>query len=219
MLKNVRVWFTKDKEARYISHLDLNRTMLRAISHSKIPVWHTEGFNPHPFITFALPLSLGFRGVKETMDMKLMEDMDYDEILDRLNSSLPLGIRVYKITKPVMKPAKISYALFNIKLTSDQVKTDTLFEMTENLFAMDEIMVEKKSKKGIKEVDLKENFCKYTVAKNGSFVDIDIILPAGSTNNVNPSLIVKALEDLNGVEVFPDITRVDIYNEEVEPFE
>ena len=75
-LKNVRIWFKKDYECRYISHLDLNRCMLRALHKSKIPIWHTEGFNPHPFATFPLPLSLGFRGINECMDVKL-EDDDY----------------------------------------------------------------------------------------------------------------------------------------------
>ncbi|MBQ2357606.1 MAG: DUF2344 domain-containing protein, partial [Ruminococcus sp.] len=45
-MKNVRIWFKKDFECRYISHLDLNRTMLRALHKSRIPIWHTEGFNP-----------------------------------------------------------------------------------------------------------------------------------------------------------------------------
>lgn len=217
-MKSVRVWFTKDDEAKYISHLDLNRTMLRAVQHAKIPVWHTEGFNPHPFITFALPLSLGFRGVKETMDMKLIEDMDYGEIIDRLNNSLPNSLRVYKITEPEQKPGRISYALFNIKLTSDERDVHSLLQLTEKLFSMDEIKVEKKSKKGVKEVNLKENFCKYTIAEKNNAVDIEILLPAGSTNNVNPNLIVKALSDFGSIELFADITRLDIYNEEFKAF-
>ena len=68
VLKPVRIWFTKDNECKYISHLDLNRVVMRALHKSKLNIWHTEGFNPHPFVTFALPLSLGFKGVKETMD-------------------------------------------------------------------------------------------------------------------------------------------------------
>lgn len=218
-MKSVRVWFTKDNQARYISHLDLNRVMMRAISRSKIAVWHTEGFNPHPFITFALPLSLGFRGLKETMDMKLLdENYNKEEIIGALNDSLPSSIRVYDITETQMKPAKISYALFELKLTSNGADVNTLYTYTQALFAMDEIMVEKKSKKGIKEVDLKEHFCKFTIINNGEGVLIDIILPAGSTTNVNPNLIVKALEKLNEIEVYADITRKDIYNNQVEPF-
>ena len=47
--------------------------MLRAVHKAKIPLWYTEGYNPHAFVTFALPLSLGFRGNRESMDMKIDE--------------------------------------------------------------------------------------------------------------------------------------------------
>ena len=73
-MRNVRVWFKKEGTAKYISHLDLNRNMLRIIHMAKLPIWYTEGFNPHPFITFALPLSLGFSGLRESMDFKLLDD-------------------------------------------------------------------------------------------------------------------------------------------------
>ena len=106
VLKPVRIWFTKDNECKYISHLDLNRVVMRALHKSKLNIWHTEGFNPHPFVTFALPLSLGFKGVKETMDIKLLDD-DYnkEEIISALNNCLPSGIKVYDVTEPVMKNA------------------------------------------------------------------------------------------------------------------
>ena len=106
-MKSVRVWYKKDGAARYISHLDVNRVMTRALQHSKLPIWHTEGFNPHPFITFALPLSLGFRGVKESMDMRLLEEVPERELISKLNQGLPQGIEVYKVTEPVMSRVKL----------------------------------------------------------------------------------------------------------------
>ena len=106
-MRNVRIWFKKDYECRYISHLDLNRCMLRALNKSKIPVWHTEGFNPHPFATFPLPLSLVFIGVNECMDVKI-EDDNYSikEIIPSLNSCLPRGIQVFDVTEVIMKAGK-----------------------------------------------------------------------------------------------------------------
>ena len=59
-MKNVRVFFEKHGPCKYISHLDTNRVMLRAIGKSRLDIWYTEGFNRHAYITFALPLSLGF---------------------------------------------------------------------------------------------------------------------------------------------------------------
>ena len=60
MMIDKRIRFTKTGEAKYISHLDLYRFMLRALKRAKLPVWHTEGFNPHVYVTFALPLSLKY---------------------------------------------------------------------------------------------------------------------------------------------------------------
>lgn len=218
-MRNVRAWFKKVGTAKYISHLDLNRNMLRIIHMAKLPIWYTEGFNPHPFITFALPLSLGFSGLRESMDFKLLDDgMDLNEVKDRLNKCLPGGITVYDVTEQVMKPARITYALFNLKLSSDAVNTDELYEKVCELFAMDEIMMDKKSKAGIKEVDLKENICKFEIKNSGDYVNIDVILPAGSTTNVNPKLIVDALQKFFNIEADFEITRVDIYNENVESF-
>ena len=88
-MKNVRIWFKKDFECRYISHLDLNRCMLRALHKSKIPIWHTEGFNPHIYLTFALPLSLGYESEFETMDFRLTKDMDFEEVLEKLDVKSP----------------------------------------------------------------------------------------------------------------------------------
>ena len=67
----VRIFFSKSGRARYISHLDLNRTMTRAVRRAGLPIWYTEGFSRHPYLTFAAPLSLGFEGERETMDLRL----------------------------------------------------------------------------------------------------------------------------------------------------
>lgn len=217
-LKSVRVWFKKKGSARYISHLDLNRVMTRAIQHSRIPVWHTEGFNPHPFITFALPLSLGFCGEKETMDFKLLEDVSENEIIKRLNTCLPNGIEVYKVTEPVMKAGKIAFAKFEIKFESEDVTSEKLFELTRSLFAKEKIEVEKRSKKGMKLIDIKPELSTYTLEKMDSYVKLEMILPAGSVNNVNPQLFFTALEKENNIEVYTDITRLDTYNEEMKSF-
>ena len=58
----IRIFFEKVGVARYISHLDLMRNFERAMRRADIPFWYTEGFNPRPFLTFALPLSLGVAG-------------------------------------------------------------------------------------------------------------------------------------------------------------
>lgn len=218
-MKSVRVWFKKQDECIYISHLDLNRCMLRALHKSRLPIWHTEGFNPHPFATFALPLSLGFVGENESMDIRLLDDdYPFEKIITDLNACLPNGIQVFKVTEPVMKPGKIAYADFKMLLSCDTISSDKLLEICNELFNMDEILIDKKGKKGIKQVDLKPSFVKYTLERQIGGIELNITLPAGSTNNVNPSLILDALKKYYDLDVNADTTRLNVFNENFEEF-
>ena len=218
-MKNVRIWFKKDFECRYISHLDLNRTMLRALHKSKIPIWHTEGFNPHPFATFPLPLSLGFRGVNECMDVRL-EDDDYsfEEISKKLNACLPRGIRVFNVTEAVMKAGKVAFASFTIHLSLDNKPSGLICQQLNDLLEQDSILMEKKSKKGMKTVDIKPGIKSYSVTEKFDSACLKIVLSAGSSDNVNPNLIISALEQKTGAEYNVDVTRNDLYNSDMEPF-
>ena len=91
-LKTVRVWFEKKGyPPRYISHLDLNRCMSRAFHKTKLPLWYTQGFHPHVFLTITMPLSLGMIGLRESMDIRLTEEMAGEEIIRRLNTALASG--------------------------------------------------------------------------------------------------------------------------------
>lgn len=188
--------------------------MLRALHKSKIPLWHTEGFNPHPFVTFPLPLSLGFEGVKECMDIRLLdEEFDLSKIPNLLNMCLPTGIRVYNVTLPQMKPADIKFASFIIKLSSDNINSDNLLKITDELFKNEEILIEKKSKKGMKEINLKDSFVKYSFLRQIGGIELNLTLPAGSSNNVNPNLLLNAYKKYYDIDVNAQITRKDIYNE------
>lgn len=218
-MKSVRIWFKKDYECRYISHLDLNRCMLRALHKSKLPVWHTEGFNPHPFATFPLPLSLGFRGVNECMDVKLEDDnYSFEEIIKKLNECLPRGIQVFDVTEPVMKAGKIAFAEFSIKLNCQNANTTVIAEILTKFLALDKIEIEKRSKKGLKTVDIKQSIKSNKIEEKFDFVLLNVILSAGSSDNVNPNLLVMAFEDYTKLSVDADITRVDLYNSDMELF-
>lgn len=218
-MKSVRIWFKKDFECRYISHLDLNRCMLRALHKSKIPIWHTEGFNPHPFATFPLPLSLGFRGINECMDVKLEDDnYSFEEIISKLNACLPRGIQVFDVTEPVMKAGKITFAEFSIKLNCDKTNTTVLAEKLSRFLELDKIEIEKRSKKGLKTVDIKQGIKSYKIEEKFDFVLLNVLLSAGSSDNVNPNLLVSAFENYSALTVDADITRIDLYNSEMELF-
>lgn len=193
-MKSVRIWFKKDFECRYISHLDLNRCMLRALHKSKILSGIQKDLT-HPFATFPLPLSLGFRGVNECMDVKLEdESFPFEEIISRLNGCLPRGLRVFDVTEPVMKAGKITFASFTIKISCDGENSRTVCEQLKELLTSESIEIEKKSKRH-KTVDIKQGIKSFEVTEKFDFAELDVVLSAGSSDNVNPNLLISAFEN------------------------
>ena len=112
----MRIVFTKEANARFISHLDLVRCFTRIFSRADIPVSHTQGFNPHPYLTFALPLSLGQSSDCEFMDIRIEGDMTDGEVMDRLNAVLPEGVKILSAAAPVHDAKEIEKAQYFVKL-------------------------------------------------------------------------------------------------------
>jgi radical SAM-linked protein len=204
-LIRVRATFEKKGRAKYISHLDLNRCMLRTFRRSRLPIWYTEGFNPHPYYSFALALSLGFESSCEIMDFNLNEDVPFDEVRDRLNAVMPEGMRVVKVAEQVQKITAIAKAEYAFSLVSDDA--DGLFEAVQDLLAQPEILIEKKTKKGIKTVDIKPDMEVLSCEKNGKSVDISMYLPAGTQTNYNPTLFMEALKLTTEIPFEPENIR------------
>lgn len=217
MRKDVRVWFSKTGTARYISHLDLSRCMSRAFHKAKLPLWYTEGFNPHVFLTFAAPLSLGFESKKEAMDIRLIEDMPYPELIEKLNAGLPHDIRVWAVTEPVMKANDIANAEYIMRLETDD--TEKALSDMQYVLSQPEILVEKHAKKGNKIVDIKPNFCDMQFeAQEGELV-MTVRLPAGNQGGINPMLFVDAAEKLLETELLVRVERTKLFDENFREFQ
>lgn len=192
----VRATFEKSGRAKYISHLDLNRCMLRIFRRSKLPVWYTEGFNPHPYYSFALALSLGFESDCEIMDFNITDDdMPLDEIRDRLNEVMPEGMRIISVAEQVKKITAIAKAEYTFSLCSGE--PGKLYDDVMKLLSQPEILIEKKTKKGIKTVDLKPDMEIIETVETGASVDMRMRLPAGTQTNYNPNLFVEALKNVS----------------------
>jgi len=186
-VRPVRVFYNKTGKLKYISHLDINRVMLRMVRRAHIDVWFTEGFNRHPYINFALPLSLGFESESEAVDMRINDDMSDDEIMQRLSAVAPDGMKITAVKEPVKKFSEIAYADFTVKINrecSNELKS---------FLAQPEILVDKTTKKGgTRQIDLKQKIKKYSVESAEGNTILNITLPAGSQDNINPNLILNA---------------------------
>ncbi len=213
MQNDVRIFFTKTGMAKYISHLDLMRCMTRAVKRAQLPLWFTEGFNPHLFMTFARPLSLGVESLCESVDVRLIDEMTFKEIKARLNAVLPPDITVVGVSKPVHKPSEIAFADYEIRLTSEDAPL--LQAYIEQNFAAETLIVLKKAKQGRrkieKEIDVKPNLFNFKTEVRQDSVWLTLRLTAGDQNNINPALMLSALT--NG---FPqEIQNTDILKKRV----
>ncbi len=215
-LKKIRVRFKKTGYCKYISHLDLVRCMSRAVKKADLPMWYTKGFNPHPYMSFPLPLPLGFEGQNEILDIKLDDKMENDMILSLLNENLPEGIRITKVSSPKDPVRDIKYALYQMKFSEDGKTSDDLRNKLNNLFSQKKILVTKTTKSCEKEIDLLDHFETFLISKDELFAKLSIFLEVGSENNINPLLFVGALKKYYKIDPFYKITRVDIFNENME---
>lgn len=213
-MKTVRIWFSKTGRATYISHLDLNRVMIRAVRRAHIPLWYTEGFNRHPYVTFAAPLSLGYAGLRETMDLRLEEELPMEKLVRRLNACMPEGLRVLEAAEAVHKVGDIAAARYRMNLSCPR-------ETVEAFWQQDAIEVDKRTKKKTyKTIDLKPILEKAeaVISAEGDQTVVELLLPCGSTLSINPSLVMEALERFTGREIEGTVCRLDVYDGEGRPF-
>ena len=195
-MKSVRLFYTKGGRMRFISHLDMTRFMTRLIRKAGLPVWYTEGFNPHLYMTFALPLSLGFESEYEVVDIKLTDDdFAMDKICDALNAVCPPYIHFFAAAEPVQKAGAVAAAEFKITFDDGGEIADSL----EAFLKSDSITVSKKTKKGdIKEIEVADKIKSFSVSAENENTVLNITLPAGSTENLNPELLFTAFFEQSG---------------------
>lgn len=197
---------------KFVSHLDMNRLMTRIIRKAGIPVWYTEGFNCHIYINYAVPLSLGFEGAYEIMDIRLTDDSyPLDEILKRLNAVTVDGIEFWKAAEPVLRTKDIAYAEY--ELTFDE---NGFFEDLMKFLSKDSIICLKKDKKGrMKELDIIPKIKK----KEFDEKLIHLTLTAGNEGNLNPGLILNTFfEQTEREPVFYAVKRLMLFDGEGKEF-
>ncbi|MBQ2846770.1 MAG: DUF2344 domain-containing protein [Clostridia bacterium] len=220
-MKSVRLWFKKDGLAVYISHLDMNRCMTRAVRRADIPLWYTEGFNPHPYMTFLMPLPLGQAGMREPLDIRIEGEMTFAEIKNRLNSVMPEGIEIVDVAKPENKPNEIAAAEYEIDVWFENADVAESFASgAEKIIAGGVLNAEKRSKKGIKTVNLCELVRTFEISSEENKVYIKTVLAAGNTVNLNAELLLNSLlSEFSAEDRDRNIVRTKLLCEDLGIFE
>lgn len=207
----IRATFSKTDRAKYISHLDLNRTMQRAFKRAKIPVWYTEGFNPHAYIMFPLALSLGVDSKCEIMDFSITEEMSFDEIKAKLNAVLPEGLKIMNVALEGKKHTEIAFSEYIVSISSN-VSAENISKKFKEFLSLEKIEIEKKTKKkGINLIDIKPFINVTQMITENNLFNFTLRLPAGTQTNINPSLVIDAFIAYSNLEIeMEHIERIKI---------
>ncbi|SBW05497.1 Radical SAM-linked protein [uncultured Eubacteriales bacterium] len=218
-----RLRFSKLGRARYISHLDLMGTFQRAFLRAGIDIKHTEGFNPHAFVSIPLPLSVGFGSECEVLDFQLVREIQLEEVPGRINAALPEGIVVQKCYE-AERPAKaLTYVNYIITLEYESGTPVGTAAAIQELFTRESLVVSKRSKKaksGQVEVDLIPLIAKYTVEGRRDSVTVDAVLRAQNPG-LNPELMVSAIRSQCPAAApdFVSYYRKDVLDADFQPWE
>ena len=203
---DVRIRLSKRGRIKFVSHLDMFRLMQRAVRRADIPLWYTEGFNPHPYVSYLLALPLGVEGLSEPVDLRLMEKMPAEEVRARLNAVLPEGLRVESVAAPFHKPAEIAFGRYEVFLDKADISEEELTGALE----CGELTCEKSGKSGhkkiMKTVNVSEHIKRYALEDAGEQIRLEVVLPAGSTFNLNPLQLMEAVSARLGRRVYPPLT-------------
>ena len=150
-----RLLFEKTGNAVWISHLDLMRLFQRAFKRSELPLTHTQGFNPRPSVSIALPLSVGVESYCELLDFDLDgEKVDSATIMERLNGSLVEGVKVRSVYEDGAKLKHLALLDVEVELEYDAGVPENAVELIQALFSREMLVLEKRGKNGTQQQDI-----------------------------------------------------------------
>ena len=136
-----RLLFEKTGNAVYISHLDLMRLFQRAFKRGGLNLKHTQGFSPRAMVSIALPLSVGVESRCEILDYELVDqDVTFEEVRDRLNASLPAGVKVLDAYDSPRKPKDLTHLDIAIGLEYDNGVPEGTVDAIRELFGRDSVI-------------------------------------------------------------------------------
>jgi len=208
--KDIRIRFKKTGPMRFISHLDLNRTMARAFRRAGLPIAYSEGFNPRPKLVFGLNLSIGAESECEVLDTQITEEMEYEDIMKALNDTLPAGLEVYYVKRPVMPLKTIGTCDYEITIPCPS----DISERANEVFTPP-VMILKQTKSSEAVTDISENIKHINASYADGILTINARLTSGNNDYLNPEYVVKVIAekvDINVLSADYRIMRKEIYN-------
>lgn len=215
----VRIKFSKEGPVKFIGHLDVMRYFQKAIRRADIDIAYSAGFSPHQIMSFASPLSVGHESSGEYFDVELNSLSSVEDIKERLNSVMVEG---FKILDAAILDEKEGNAMASVAACDYLVAFGDKVPLPEDwkdrlhtFYQQVTIPVRKKTKKGEKELDLKEGIYKMEIRDDNVY----LLLDAGSGSNIKPGFVLETFFGTLGIELpaFPfRVRRLDTYKKDEE---
>lgn len=193
-MSNYIIKYAKDERVRYISHLDFMRTFYRTARRCGLKMAYTSGFNPHPIMTVAMPLSVGVTSETEYMKIGFLEEYGEEEIKERLNQAFPKGLTVISVKKAEGKEKEFSKIDRVIYKTEIECNDTSLFD-DEQFLKNKELLVMKKTKSGEKEADIRPYiYSLESVKESTEKMTVTMCIAAGNDYNLKVETVLLAME-------------------------
>ncbi|MCL2151590.1 MAG: TIGR03936 family radical SAM-associated protein [Oscillospiraceae bacterium] len=216
-MSKIRLLYSKTGKAKFISHLDFMATMRRALLRAGIELKYSQGFNPHPYMSVALPLPVGFSGVCELIDVGIEADAAPNGLADLVNRCLPEGIEIIEAYVSERKFNCIAWVAVKGLLYYDSgTPPNTVGQLTK-LFANKSIVISKKTKRGVSDIDIAP-FIKEVYIDNDWDTKISMKAKVSAQDpSITPENLMGALggsyETL--IPDFYDFTRTAIFDKDM----
>lgn len=203
-MPRVRIEFSKGERVRFLSHLDLMKTVERAIRRAEIPIAFSEGFNPHPKMNFASALAVGVTSDNEYMDMDLKHEVDLKDVIGRFAAAFPPGIEIkqgrFVSDKSPALMAVVNRADYKVAAESEgQIDQDTLGNLVANFMKASEVVVIKRTKKGPRQKNIRPGILEFTGKAVGEKAEFFISVRLANEGNVRPEEVVGAFKENSGL--------------------
>ncbi len=206
------VKYEKTKAAVYVSHLDTQRAIQRVLRRANLPIKYTMGFHPHPVLTFAQPLSVGVSSQGEYFEFSMLEYIEPKKLRAIIAANMPKGFLCldcgYIREEFPSLMAMVKRADWEIYL--DGADYTAAGDALEAMLAEDYVIIEKESKKGKREVDIRPGIFDVKYSKEGNGTKLFVTLATGSSGNISPRDFIKALGFDHRYAIYH---RVDLYYE------
>lgn len=212
-----RMLFEKTGTAVWMSHLDTMRLMQRAFRRAGVLLHHSQGYTPHAYVSMLLPLSVGMESVCEIMEYEL--DTALEITPEQMNAVLPQGVRVLSVYESEKKAKLLTDLQVRLALVYDGGRPQGLQDALTELFSRESISVEKRTKRGMEEADIRPLIRRIAMTPTDGGLTMDCVI-AAQNPSLNPMLLIAAIERYLP-DCKPDFVRcrrVEVYDEHMEVF-